>query len=176
MLVRKAGSIAQRQVLGNWLYGVAYHTALVARSAASLRRAKEAQAVARQQPPEESAWLELLPLLDQELSRLPDKYRIPIVLCELQGMSRQDAARQLGLPEGTLSSRLARARAMLARRLGQRGLALTGGALAAWLGAACRFRCDPALPHRFYRQGRQCDAGGPVGSGGRSFRSCRRSE
>jgi RNA polymerase sigma factor (sigma-70 family) len=134
VLVRKAGSIAKRELLGNWLYGVAYHTARAARSAASLRRAKEAKAVARQQAPEESDWQDLLPLLDQELSRLPDKYRIPVILCELQGMSRQDAARQLGLPEGTLSSRLARARTMLARRLTQRGATLTGGALAMGLG------------------------------------------
>jgi RNA polymerase sigma factor (sigma-70 family) len=133
VLVRKASSIAKRELLGNWLYGVAYHTARAARSAASRRRAKEAKAVARQQPQEENTCQELLPLLDHELSRLPDKYRIPVVLCELEGKSRQDAARQLGLPEGTLSSRLARARAILARRLRQRGLALTGGALAAGL-------------------------------------------
>jgi RNA polymerase sigma factor (sigma-70 family) len=133
VLVRKAGSIAKRELLGNWRYGVAYHTARAARSAVERRRAKEAKAVARQQPPEESAWLNLLPLLDQELSRLPDKYRIPVILCELEGKSRQDVARQLGLPEGTLSSRLARARAMLARRLTQRGVTLASGTLATGL-------------------------------------------
>lgn len=89
--------------------------------------------MARQQPPEEGAWQEVLQLLDLELCRLPDKYRIPVILCELEGRSRQDVARQLGLPEGTLSSRLARARAMLARRLTQRGVTLAGGTLAAGL-------------------------------------------
>ena len=60
---------------------------------------------------------DLLGLLDRELARLPDKYRLPVVLCELEGRSRKEAARQLGLPEGTLSSRLASARKTLARRM-----------------------------------------------------------
>src|SRR5438093_9049398 len=134
VFVHKAASIAKRELLGNWLYGVAYHTARAARMAAGRRRAKEAKAVPRQQPSEENVWQELQPLLDRELSRLPDKYRIPVVLCELEGKSRQTVAQELGLPEGTLSSRLARARAMLARRLARRGLTLSGGALAAGLG------------------------------------------
>ena len=133
VFVRRAASITDRKLLGNWLYGVAYHTARAARSAASQRRAKEAKAVSRQQPPEENAWQELLPLLDDELSRLPAKYRSPVVLCDLEGKSRRDAAQELGLPEGTLSSRLARARSILARRLARRGVTLTAGAMAASL-------------------------------------------
>ncbi len=81
----------------------------------------------------EDRWQEITPLLDQELSRLPDKYRIPIVLCDLEGTSRKEAAHRLGVPEGTLSSRLATGRRMLARRLGRFGLAVSGGALAAVL-------------------------------------------
>jgi alpha-glucosidase len=73
---------------------------------------------------------DLEPMLDQEVNRLPAKYRVPLVLCELEGKSRRDAARQLGLPEGTLSSRLARARGMLRKRLTARGLALSAGTLA----------------------------------------------
>ena len=68
-------------------------------------------------------------MLDQELSRLPDKYRVAIVLCDLEGKTRKEAARQLGLPEGTLAGRLTRGRALLAKRLTRHGLALTGGAL-----------------------------------------------
>src|SRR5262249_36563339 len=76
---------------------------------------------------------DLRPLLDQELSRLPDKHRAVIVLCDLEGKPRHDVARQLGLPEGTVASRLSRARSMLAKRLTQRGVALSGGSLAAVL-------------------------------------------
>jgi RNA polymerase sigma factor (sigma-70 family) len=134
VLVRKAASILKRELLGNWLYGVAYHTARAARTAAGRRKAKEAKAVPRQPTSDVGMEQELQSLLDKELSRLPDKYRIPVILCDLHDMSRRQAARELGLPEGTLSSRLARARAILARRLSRRGLALTSSALAANLG------------------------------------------
>ncbi len=119
VFVRKAASIRARELVGNWLYGVAYRTALKARSAAARRRAKERRAATMTptRADDEEDWAELLPLLDRELSRLPEKYRIPLVLCELEGRSRKEAAGKLGVPEGTLSSRLATGRRMLARRL-----------------------------------------------------------
>jgi hypothetical protein len=80
---------------------------------------------------EQDLWHDLQPLLDQELNRLPDIYRVAIVLCDLEGNTRKKAARQLGVPEGTLAARLARGRGMLAKRLTGRGVALSGGALAA---------------------------------------------
>jgi RNA polymerase sigma factor (sigma-70 family) len=134
VLVRKAASIARPELLGNWLYGVAFQTARTARAAADRRRAKEARAMPRQPTPEADDWRELRPVLDEELSGLPAKYRLPVVLCHLQGQSRQDAARALGVPEGTLSSRLARARSILARRLARRGVTLSAVALAVALG------------------------------------------
>src|SRR5437588_13041497 len=73
---------------------------------------------------------ELQPLLDQELSRLPDKYRAVLVLCDLEGKTRKEAAQHFHLPEGTVATRLATARTMLAKRLARSGLAVSGGALA----------------------------------------------
>jgi hypothetical protein len=104
---------------------VAYRTALEAKGAAAKRRAKP-----RREAIDPDPWRGLQPLLDQELTRLPDKYRVPIVLCDLEGKTRKEAARQLGWPEGTLSGHLSRGRVLLAKRLARRGLALSGGAVA----------------------------------------------
>jgi RNA polymerase sigma factor (sigma-70 family) len=132
VLLRKAATISRRELVGNWLYGVAYRTALEARAVAVRRRLRERQVSAMPETPftPKELWNDLQPVLDQELHRLPDRYRGPLVLCDLQGKSRKDAARELGCPEGTISSRLARARALLAARLARHGLALSGGALA----------------------------------------------
>ncbi len=136
VLVRKADSIVPREMFANWLYGVAYRTALKARSMIAKQRVRERQVMEAPEPEAiepDHCWRELQPLLDQELSRLPDKYRVPIVLCDLQGKTGKDAARQLGWPEGTVASRLSRGRVMLATRLTRHGLALSGGPLAAVL-------------------------------------------
>lgn len=131
VLVRKAASIAQREAVGNWLYGVAHQAALQARRSAARRRAREVQVTEMPdaEAPQER-WADLQPFLDEELSRLPDHYRTVIVLSDLEGRTRKEVAAQLGCPEGTVASRLVRARSMLAKRLTQRGVALSGGALA----------------------------------------------
>ncbi len=127
VLIRKAASIRPRERTANWLYGVAYHTAQKARAAAVKRRVKERQAGTMHRPEApDDRWEELLPLLDQELQRLPDRYRIPIVLCELEGKTHKEAARQLGWPVGTVSGRLSRGRAELARRMKRHGAAPQG--------------------------------------------------
>jgi RNA polymerase sigma factor (sigma-70 family) len=142
VLVRKAPSVTPRDLVGNWLYGVAYRTALKARAAAARRRAKEREVAAMPRPgsPDE-LWLRLQALLDREVLGLPDKYRAPLVLCDLEGHSRKQAARQLGWAEGTVASRLARGRVLLAKQFARHGLKLSGGALAAALaqdvGSAC---------------------------------------
>jgi RNA polymerase sigma factor (sigma-70 family) len=132
VLARKAGSVVPPERLANWLYGVAYRTALKARGMLARRRARERQ-VAQMPEPEAVAPAEgsgeLRPLLDRELNRLPDKYRAPVVLCDLEGQTGKEAARLLGWPEGTVSSRLARGRALLARRLSPQGLSLSGASL-----------------------------------------------
>jgi RNA polymerase sigma factor (sigma-70 family) len=131
VLVRKAATLRSPELLANWLYGVAYRTALEAKTAAARRRAKEAKVVPRTSTAD--AWTDLLPALDQELDRLPEKYRAVVVLCDLEGKTRKEAAGQLGWPEGTVASRLAGARVLLAKRLARHGVAVAGGTLGALL-------------------------------------------
>jgi RNA polymerase sigma factor (sigma-70 family) len=135
VLARKSASIVDRGLLANWLYGVAYRTALEARTRMLRRSAAETTLPNFPDPAGEPADdnAELLALLDRELNRLADKYRVPVVLCELEGRSRREAAELLGIPEGTLSSRLAAARRMLADRLLRRGVAVSVGAVTAAL-------------------------------------------
>src|SRR4029077_19663311 len=96
VLVRKASSVMPRELIGNWLYGVASRTALKMRGARKRRQVKERQAAKFPYlvlaASDDSR--ELRPLLDQELNRLPAKYRVPVVLCYLEGKTRQTVARQ----------------------------------------------------------------------------------
>jgi RNA polymerase sigma factor (sigma-70 family) len=134
VLARKAASVVRREALAGFLYGVAYRTALRARMRVARRRVMERPVEDMphpEVPPAEAP--DWRPLLDHELGLLPDHFRTAIILCDLECKTRREAARQLGLSEGTLSSRLARARRLLARRLARYGLALSGGALAAAL-------------------------------------------
>jgi len=135
VFLRKADSIVPQAMLPNWLYGVAYRAALKARALATRRQQRERQVTAVVEPavPPPDCWADVQPLLDQELSRLPCKYRVPIILCDLEGKTRQEAAQQLGWPEGTVAGRLARARTLLAKRLKRRGLVLSSGVLAVML-------------------------------------------
>jgi polysaccharide export outer membrane protein len=124
VLVRRASSIGRREQLAGWLYRVPLRTAGSARSRADRRRAGERRAmdVARREylPQEGRGGLD--GVLDQELGRLPQKYRLPVILCELESLSRRQAAHRLGVPEGTVASRLARGRGLLRDRIARRGL------------------------------------------------------
>jgi RNA polymerase sigma factor (sigma-70 family) len=135
VLARRAASIKPREKLGNWLYGVAYQTAMKARAQRTKRRTREAHLSELPEPmiTPDHPRDELAEALERELSRLPERYRTPIVLCELEGMSHKQAARQLGWPIGTVSSRLSRARSMLAKRLSPHGAALSVSSLAVLL-------------------------------------------
>jgi RNA polymerase sigma factor (sigma-70 family) len=146
VLLRKAPTIVPREMVGNWLYGVAHQTALKARATRAKRQAREKQVIEMPEPAarEPQLWNDLQAVLDGELSRLPDKYRAVFVLCELEGKTGREAARQLGLPEGTAASRLSRARAMLAKRLARQGLMVSGGTLAAVLSAKAASASVPA--------------------------------
>jgi RNA polymerase sigma factor (sigma-70 family) len=135
VLVRRAGELRRGGPLGSWLYGVAYRTALKAQAAAARRRARERQVrtVSEPDPAEAVMRADLRRVLDGELSRLPSRYRGPLVLCYLEGLTQEEAARRLGCPRKTVTTRLARACRLLQRRLARRGVALSAGALTAAL-------------------------------------------
>jgi RNA polymerase sigma factor, sigma-70 family len=136
VLVRKAADVPG-QAVANWLYGVARQTAVRVRATAAKRGRRETQVVTMPEPTAaELRDADLPDVVDEELGRLPDHYRGVIVLCDLEGITRKEAARQLAIPEGSVASRLARARAMLAKRLARRGLVFSGGSVAAVLSAA----------------------------------------
>ena len=138
VLARKAASIRVGTAVASWLYGVAYRIAMNARKAAARRRTYERRSEARpvEQPVSQAALRELQALLNEEVSRLPEKYRAPFVLCCLEGKSKGEAARELCCPEGTVSGRLARARKCLRQRLGRRGVTLSAALCAAALSSA----------------------------------------
>jgi RNA polymerase sigma factor (sigma-70 family) len=139
VLARKAPSEFWHDSVANWLYGVAQRLAHKARESAVRRSAREARHAVRSaaDPLEEITGRELLGALDEELLRLPDKYREPLVLCYLQGLTRDEAAQRLGCPLGTLKARLERGRCLLGRALTRRGI-VPGTALAASLAVAGR--------------------------------------
>jgi RNA polymerase sigma factor (sigma-70 family) len=133
VFVRKAREVRSGRLLGPWLYGVAHRVAIRARANAA-RQGKLRDLRAASEPavsPHDSVERrDLAAVLDDEVSRLPERYRRAVVLCDFQGLTQEEAARRLGSPIGTVKSRLARAHDRLRSRLARRGLALTAGALA----------------------------------------------
>lgn len=131
VLVQKANSIQPREIVGTWLFAVARRTAMHMRSqnARRWRREKQVASMPEAQPMPPSGNDDLL-ILDEEISCLPEKYRTAIILCEPEGRTHKQAANQIACPEGTLTTRLARGRKMLAKRLAKRGLILSVEALA----------------------------------------------
>jgi RNA polymerase sigma factor (sigma-70 family) len=136
VLARRAAAVKPREQVGNWLYGVAYRTAIKARAVQARRWSREKQVDVMPEPTASSppdVWSDLQPVIDEELARLPDNLRLPIVLCDLEGRAQREVAKHLGVPPATLATRLASARRMLAQRLTRRGVTLSGGALAGLL-------------------------------------------
>jgi RNA polymerase sigma factor (sigma-70 family) len=163
VLVRKATSILPRTRVGNWLHGVAHKTALKAKAMSRTRHVKEREAAAaRDRHAADDTGEPLLEVLDGELNALPEIYRAPIVLCDLEGLSYREAAARLRCPQGTLSGRLTRARALLARRLARRGAPMASAGLAALLAREALACVPPALLEGTLRAGAVVAAGEPL--------------
>lgn len=152
VLARKADSIVKRASLASWLHGVAHRVALQAREREQRHQATRAPELQdtladgyQREPDAEAAWRDLRPVLDEEVGRLPEKYRAPLVLCYLEGRTTDETAAQLGWPRGTVASYLSRARDLLRERLARRGVALSGATLAALLSQEAVTAAVPAL-------------------------------
>ena len=147
VFIQKAKTIRQRERLANWLYGVAHNTALKARAMSRLRHKKERRAGSPDRSTDrgdrEANIEQLLTHLDSALRFLPEIYRLPIILCDLEEQTIQEAAKAAGCPVGTIASRLARGRALLAKRLSRHGLTLSVGSFAPLLANSAASACLP---------------------------------
>ena len=133
VLVRKAGSVRKRDALGSFLYGVAYRTATRARMQAAERRTRERIAVsslADADALDALSQTEVYAALHEEIRRLPDKYRRPLVLCYLESKTHEQAARELAWPKSSVPARLKRGCELLRQRLSRRGVVLPATVLA----------------------------------------------
>jgi RNA polymerase sigma factor (sigma-70 family) len=167
VLARRAATVRPREQVGNFLYGVAYRTALKARGVLARRRAREKQVSVMPEPtaPPAAEWADLQPVIDEELANLPDKLRLPVVLCDLEGRPQREVARHLNVPPATLATRLATARRTLAQRLTRRGVTLSGGALAGLLAAnASTATVPPGWAAGLARAAEACASGMPPGT------------
>ena len=150
LLARKASGIRRGQAVAGWLYQTACRIALRARHTMRKQPVAVPPGLDPAAPRDDAdmVWRDLRPVLDEEVRRLPEKYRLPIILCYFQGRTQAEAAAVLGCPGGTVAGRLHRARELLRGRLTRRGLALSATALAVL--AATRTACatvPPALVH-----------------------------
>ncbi len=163
VLLRKAPSLSKPNLLGNWLYGVAYRISSKIRSANIRQRTREARVVDLPAPlaNDDASWRDLRPVFDDELQRLPERYRRPIVLFYLEGKSAAEVATALGLPRGTVLSQLARAREQLRIRLSRRNLALSVGVFASLLERTSS--SDAAVPDGWLDLGMQTIPAGGAG-------------
>jgi RNA polymerase sigma factor (sigma-70 family) len=132
VLARKAASVRKKTSLSNWLHGVACRAAANLKRDHARRRTRErgVDPPAPKDPAAEVSWREVQAILDEELQRLPARYRAPMILCYLDGMTRDEAARRLGVSPTTLHGRLERARGLLRQYLTKRNLTL-GSAMSA---------------------------------------------
>jgi RNA polymerase sigma factor (sigma-70 family) len=149
-LAREAGAIGSRDTLPGWLYRVAFRIALKVRSkSARFDTSVPLADIASRSSAPDLEWREIRQILDEEVSRLPTKYRMPFILCCLQGRSNSEAAKEIGCPKGTVDSRLSWARERLRQRLVRRGVTLAAGGVA--LDAVWQAEASAALPDNLVR-------------------------
>ncbi len=169
VLARKAGCLAWRESISNWLHGVALRVARKSRTSAARRRIKEK--IAGEQNLHENlhenipdpSWSELRPVLDEELARLPARYRAPLILCYLEGKTRDEAAEILRWTPGSVKGRLERGRELLRQRVGRRGLELGAVLCASFLAATpASAAVPPAIADLTVQAGMQFAAGSTV--------------
>jgi RNA polymerase sigma factor (sigma-70 family) len=172
VLARKAATLRRPEALAAWLHGTAYRLALRCSRADARRRRREVRSLAtttgyaQSDPLDELTARELLQILDEELQRLPEAYRLPLILCCLEGRSQEEAAAQLGWTAGSFKGRLERGRARLHGRLTRRGLLLSAG-----LAAVAVSRSAAALlPERLTEAALAFARGAPATSAGVSAR------
>lgn len=145
VLAQKLRTVRKHDSLASWLHGVAHRVAVKAKLQAAARRRRESRApLCAATPPDDLTWKEFRAALDAELCRLPDKWRLPLILCYLEGRTQDEAAGQLGWSKSTLRRRLEQARDALAHRLSRRGIVLSA-ALSAVLMSDCVAAAAPML-------------------------------
>jgi RNA polymerase sigma factor (sigma-70 family) len=163
VLAQKAGRVARPELLGNWLYGVAVRVGRKARRAARRRHLREAAMADVPRPTPSAGWSDAAPVIDEELGRLAEHYRTAVLLCDVQGLSRAEAAVRLGIPEGTLSSRLNAGRKKLAERLTKRGVTLAAAVVGPLLAANATAAVPDELAGRLAAFLQHLSAGDPIG-------------
>ena len=164
-MVRKVGSIARREALAGWLHQVAYRVGLRARAGIARGGIQDQEGIENAADPTGSGDNGLRELLDQEVQRLPRRYRIPLILCYLDGKTNEEAARLLACPPGTIASRLAWARQRMRTRLAARGLEAPATVTSVIVPAEMRAGSLPALVATALRTSRLVATGTLAGSG-----------
>jgi RNA polymerase sigma factor (sigma-70 family) len=167
VLARKARSVRKQESLASWLHGVAYRVCISLRRQQARRRRRE-QAVRKpavHETDRDLSWREFHAVLDQELQRLPQRYRDPLILCYLEGKTRDEAAQHLGAKAGALHGLLDRGRKLLRDRLTRRGLTLSGVLFASALSETATAALAPGLVVTSVRAASALAAGGSVPGG-----------
>ena len=174
ILIRRGHTVRRHSSLASWLHGVAWRTALKLRAQSDRRRRREAKSASTEAAAvtDDTTWGELRGILDEELQRLPETLRAPLLLCYLEGRTQDEAAAQIGVSKSTLRRNLDRARERLGRRLARRGVTL-GTVLGAGLVSECAQAPACRAPLDAGRGVRESYRREPRGAGDRASRTRR---